>query len=301
MAQQTYLSVNRYLAGGYGIETPQTRAAMRNILMRATTNVNRYCGAPSMPSGFDFRGGVVIGEQHQWPYTDPLLVTAGSRRVYVNQKPLQTVTRLIIQLAATYTAEVNPADSLVINHMEGYVEVVALAPNIVGYFPVGWNFGLWNPIAVVDYTYGWSFAVTGDECEAESPSLFTASHGNWSDDAPTVYIDGTEVDPVDYTYNTDDGSITFNAGEEPTVQSVVTVDYTYLLPDAISQATGIIATDLIAQSRIASRGMIGLQSIRVAEVAITALQPSQMVTKNGVSIPASAANLLNGYTIGSAA
>lgn len=301
MANQSYLSVNRYLAGGYGASTDFTRAAMRNVLMRATTNVNRYCGAPSQPQPFDFRGGSVTGEQHQWPYVDPLLVDAGSRRVYLNQKPLQTVTQFVIRLAKDYTATVDPATSLVVNHMEGYVEVVALAPNIVGYFPIGWNFGLWNPIAEVDYTYGWTFDVIGDECEAESPQLFTASHGNWSDDAPTVYVDGAEIDPGDYTVNTDDGSILFAANEAPTIQSTVTVDYTYLLPDAISQAVGIIATDLLGQSRIASRGMIGLQSLRVAEVAITQMSPSQMVTRNGVSIPVGAANLLNGFAIGSAA
>ena len=302
MANQSYLSVNRYLAGGYGIDTTNfTRAAMRNVLMRATTNVNRYCGAPSQPQPFDFRGGSVTGEQHQWPYVDPLLVTAGSRRVYLNQKPLNTVTRFVIRLAKDYTAEVDPATSLVVNHMEGYVEVVALAPNIVGYFPIGWNFGLWNPIAEVDYTYGWTFNVVGDECEAESTTLYTASHGNWSDDPPTVYIDGVEVDPSEYTVNTDDGSIDFTEAESPTVQSVVTVDYTYVLPDAISQAVGIVATDLIGQSRFASRGMLGLQSLRVAEVTITAMSPSQTVTRNGVSIPIGAANLLNGYAIGSAA
>jgi hypothetical protein len=51
---------------------------------------------------------------------------------------------------------------------------------------------------------------------------------------------------------------------------------------------------------MAQRGMTGLQSIKVAEVALTALQPTQMVTKNGATIPATAASLLDGaYTFGS--
>lgn len=300
MAQQAYLSTNRYLSGGYGIDTTgYTRASLRNILVRATTSVNRYCGAPSQPQAFDFRGGVVTGEQHQWPYVDRLLMAAGSRRVYLNQRPVQTVTQFVLRMAKNYTYTIDPATSLVVNSIEGYAEVVALAPNIIGYFPIGWNFGLWNPIAEVDYTYGWTFDVVGDECEAETTKLFTASHGNWSATAPIVYIDNVVVAPGDYNINTDDGSVLFDTA--PTPGTTVTVDYTYTLPDAISQATGIIATALIAESRVAQRGMIGLQSLRVAEVAITALQPGQMTSRNGVTIPASAASLLGGFTIGSAA
>jgi hypothetical protein len=300
MANVSYLSVNRYLRGGFGIDVPAdySRATLRNKLVQATTVVNSYCGAPSQPQAFDFRGGVVTGEQHQWPYIDPLLVKSGSRRVFLNQRPLVSVESFVLQLAENYTVTLNPATNVVVNKMEGYAEVVALTPVISGYFPVGWNFGLWNPLAVVDYTYGWTFGVVGDECEAESPTIFTASHGNWTV-ASAVYIDGVEQDPDDYTIKLDDGSITFDT--EPDIDSVVTCDYTYNLPDAISQATGIVTTGLIASARMASRGMLGMQSIRVAEVALTALQPSQMVNKNGVSIPSEAADLLGRYTIGSAA
>lgn len=299
--QQSYLSVNRFLDAGYGIDTsPFTRSQLRNILVRATTNVNRYCAVPSIPQPFDFRGGSVTGEKHQWPYVPPLLITSGSRRVFLNQKPLKDVSSFVLRLAKNYTVSLDPVRNIVVNQMEGYVEVVALTPVITGYFPIGWNFGLWNPLAEVSYTYGWTFEVTGDECEAQSPTLYTASHGNWSADAPTVYVDGAEISPTDYTVNTDDGSINFAAAVTPTVQSVVTCDYTYLLPDAVSQATGIIATDLIGKARIAARGMIGLQSIKVAEVAISTMQPNRYSVRNNVSIPAEAADLLAAFTTGSA-
>ena len=301
MANQSYLSVNRFLDGGYGIDTSTfTRSQLRNILVRATANVNRFCSVPSIPQAFDFRGGSVTGEKHQWPYVPPLLITSGSRRVFLNQKPLKDVSSFVLRLAKDYTVSLDPVRNIVVNQMEGYVEVVALTPVITGYFPVGWNFGLWNPLAEVDYTYGWSFEVIGDECEAISPDLYTASHGNWSADAPTVYVDGVEIDPTDYSVNTDDGSILFASTVEPTVQSVVTCDYTYLCPDAVSEATGIIATDLIGKARIAARGMIGLSSIRVAEVAITQMMPNRYETRNSVSIPLEAATLLNAFTMGSA-
>ena len=298
MAQQSYLSVNRFLDGGYGIDTSTfTRSQLRNILVRATTNVNRYCSVPSIPQAFDFRGGSVTGEKHQWPYVAPLLIQSGSRRVYLNQKPLKDVSSFVLRLAKDYTVSLDPVKNIVVNQMEGYVEVVALTPVITGYFPVGWNFGLWNPLAEVDYTYGWDFEVVGDECEAVSTVLYTSSHGNWSADAPTVYVDGV-VQSSGYTVNRDDGSILFATA--PDGEAVVTVDYTYLCPDAISQATGIVATDLIGQARIASRGMIGLSSIRVAEVAITQMQPNRYAVRNAISIPIEAANLLNGFTMGSA-
>lgn len=300
MAQQSLLSVNRFLDAGYGIDTsPFTRSQLRSILVRATSAAYRYCAAPSIPQAFDFRGGAVTGEKHQWPYVAPLLIASGSRRVYLNQKPLKDVSSFVLRLAKDYTVSLDPARNIVVNQMEGYIEVVALTPVITGYFPIGWNFGLWNPLAEVDYTYGWTFEVTGDECEAQSPNLYTASHGNWSGDAPTVYVDGTEIDPDDYVINTDDGSILFGDDVSPTVQSTVTCDYTYLCPDAVSQAVGIIATDLIGKARIAARGMIGLQSLRVAEVAITQMQPNRYTAKNGVSIPNEAAVLLNGFAMGS--
>ena len=302
MAEQSYLSVNRYLRGGYGNGGDLTRTALRNTLQRATTTVNAFCNVPSQPSAYDFRGGTVVGEQHQWPYVAPLLVHAGARRIYLNQRPVQTVTSLVLQLAKNYTLTMNPTTDLVVNHIEGYAEIVALAPTVAGFFPIGWNFGLWTPIAIAGYTYGWSFDVVGDVLEAESPTLYTASHGNWVTTGVKVYVDGAEQTVVtDYSINADDGSILFVDASMPDIQSVVTADYTYTLHDAISQATGIIASDYIGDSRNAQRGLIGLQSLRVAEVAITQMSPGMKVSKNGVTIPQDAANLLGKFVMHSAA
>lgn len=300
MAQPTYLSSARFLNGGFGFptlaSTGLSAAALRTTLVRATTSVNRYVSAPNIPQPFDFRGGAVVGEQHQWPFVAPLLVTAGSRRVYLNQKPVNTVTGFQLLLAKNYTVTLDPATNLVVNRQEGYVEVVALTPVISGYFPVGWNFGLWNPLALVDYTYGWSFDVAGDELvqDAVNPLLYTASYSNWDPLATVAVYQGDTPLTSGWTANNDDGSILF--ASPPTDPSV---DYTYLCPDAVSQAVGIVATNLVGLSRNAARGMIGLQSIRVAEVALTQMQPSQMLTRNGVSIPAAAADLLGAFTMGS--
>jgi hypothetical protein len=115
----------------------------------------------------------------------------------------------------------------------------------------------------------------------------------------TVYGDGLEIDPGDYTLDYDDGSITFTETTMPDPDVVVTVDYTNTLPDALAQGVGVVATDIIGQSRIAQRGMTGLSSLRVAEVTITAMRADQYVTRNGVTVPAQAAALLDGFSQGS--
>ena len=94
-------------------------------------------------------------------------------------------------------------------------------------------------------------------------------------------------------------TVTFDPSVQPTADTVVSADYTYILDDAFEQATGIITTDILSKSQMAQRGMIGLQSLRVAEVALTQMSPSQMATKNNVTIPQEAANYLDGFVFGS--
>lgn len=302
MPSQTYLTPRRFTDGGFGIDTTgMTATALRNTLTRATGLVETYCGLGLIPDKTDFRGGSVTLEQHSFPIAsnygldDPQI-----RRVYPNRRPIRSVSAFQIMFTATYNITLNVATDLFINNQQGYVEIVASQPTIIGYPPIGYWFGLYQPVAQISYTYGWRFPVTGDLCEADSPTYYTASHGNWdSDDEVTVYVAGVEVDPSDYTIKYDDGAIVFTDAAQPDPDEEVTVDYVYTLPQPLADAVGIVATDLIGQSRIAGRGMIGLSSLRVAEITITAMQPSQYSSRNGVSIPAQAASLLNGFVQGS--
>jgi hypothetical protein len=302
MASQSYLTSKRYLVGGYGPEPSTiglTQLQLRQKLQQATGMVDAWCNGSVLPERADFRGGTVTGEQHNWQIPDPLLANAGSRRVYPNQRAIRTVTSFVIRFTPQYYIELDPVSNLFINASEGYVEVIASQPTIIGYPPIGYWYGLYGPVVEIDYTYGWQFVVEGDACEADSPLLYYASHGNWLPGGTvTVEVDGIAVDPGDITINEDDGSILFDQTEQPDADSLVTVSYTYVLPDAIPTATGIIATDLMGQTRNAQRGMIGLQSLRVAEVAITQMSPSQMVVKNGVNIPVTAAAYLAPYARG---
>lgn len=298
MALATLLSPQRYLRQGFGLATDLSLSQLRSTLIRAQSRVDQFCNVPKQPSKFDWRGGAMLNEQHQWPIVSPLAYGPGVRRVYVNAGPIKTVTALSLDLGKTYLVTLDPTTDVYINKIEQYAEIVSVNPTIVGFYPLAVNLGLYNPIARISYTYGWSFDVTGDELEAESPTLYSAAYGNWDQTLPpTVEIDGSPVSPGDYTVDYDNGQIAFTTG--PTPNQVVTASYTYLAPDAVVQAIGITTTALLGASRIAARGMIGLQSIKVAEVALTQMQPSQMVTKNGASIPAEAADLLSGYSFGS--
>lgn len=303
MARATLLSPARYQRMGYGLALPDgyTLSTLRSALIQAQDRVSRYVGAPKLPQPFDWRGGTMTDEQHQWKIVNPLAYGPGARRTYLNAGPIKTVTAFSLDLGKTYLVTLDPATDIYVNKMEQYVEIVAVAPTVVGFYPLAINLGLYNPIARVSYTYGWQFEVAGDVLEAESPLIFSGAYGNWdSAVAPAVFLNDVEQDPADYTVNYDDGTITFATAPGPGVQ--VSADYTYTCPSPIVDAIGMTATSILGSARLAQRGLTGLTSLRVAEVSMTAMNPGAgMSAKNGVSIPVDAAALIDGFNFGSVA
>ncbi len=303
MASPALLSPARYLRSGYGIALPEgyTLSMLRTKIIQAQEQVTRYCNAPKLPQPFDWRGGTMTGEQHQWRITNPLAYGPGARRIYLNAGPIRSVEAVQLDLGKTYLVSLNAATDIYINSMENYIEVVSVAPTVVGFYPLAVNLGLYNPVSRTTYTYGWSFTITGDILEAETPMVFSGAYGNWDSLIdPVVFLNGVEQDPADYTVDFNDGTISFDTAPSPGV--VVTADYAYTAPAAIVDAIGITTTALLGGARIAQRGMVGLQSIRVAEVSMTAMNPSSGTsTRNGVSIPVEAAALVSGYVFGSVA
>lgn len=300
--KSSYLSAARYLAGGYGMDTSGlTTVQIAQQLVRATDRVNRYCNVPKLPQPFDFRGGTMTEERHQFRVYDPLAYGPGVKRVFLNASPVQSVSAFRLDMGNTNRIVIDPTTQLYVNPMENYVEIIAINPTVVGWWPP-YPLSLYEPVAVVTYDYYRRFTATGDELQAISPTLYMASFGNWLEGGDvTVEIDGVEIDPAAYTVNEFDGTITFTSAAAPTPTTEVTADYTYTLDDSIAQATGIIATDLLAKRQIAERGMIGIQSLRVAEVALTQMLPGQTVTRNGIAIPTEAAHYLDAFVYGSVA
>ena len=87
-----YLTSNRFALGGFGIDTSGTsKVAMTATLRRATSMVNTFCNGSLLHGGFDFRGGTITNEEHIFPIPNPLVAFPGSRRVFVRNKPLKTV------------------------------------------------------------------------------------------------------------------------------------------------------------------------------------------------------------------
>jgi hypothetical protein len=300
VAQQAYLSPKRYALGGFGMDTEgYTASQIRQKLVQATGKVEAYCNRSMFPQRSDMRGGTITGEQHAWPVQDAYNLLPGGRRVFLNSTPIRTVEAFAIQFTDAWYVSF-PSNNLYVNKTQGYIEIVATQPTIVGYPPLGIWFGLTEPVVQVNYTYGYRFEVNGDPLEADSPLLYYASHGNWLPGGDvTVTVAGVEIDPADYTVNIDDGSILFTDDTvEPGPDEEVLADYTYVLPQPVSDAVGIVATDLFGSSAIARRGMLGLSSLRVAEVSLTRMQPGATATRNGVTIPQDAAEMLAPYALG---
>jgi hypothetical protein len=296
-----YLTAARFNAvAGMGIDASfLTGPQLRANLQRATTMVDAFTAQAQVPQRFDFRGGTVTGEQHRFQPPNPLVAYAGSRRVFPHQLPLRTCTAFRLDFTNNYSITINPATDVYVNVTEGWIEIVASQPTIIGYPPIGYWYGLYQPVATISYTYGYRNAVTDDVLEAASPTLFYGTFGQWDSTGTTVSLDGV-VQTTGYTVNAADGSVNFTAAPAPGVE--VTASYTALLPPAVEQATAIIATDLIGKARNTQR-MPGLSSMKVAEITLTRLtgDRGRYVTQNGVSIPEDAAVLLGSVNRGKAA
>jgi hypothetical protein len=289
-----YLSPRRFRRSGFGIDVSgMTDAELNRHLTRATATVNTYCNMPTLPSEYDFRGGSIADERHEWHLGDPLLITQGTRRVYVYHRPITSITSFVVDFTNNYTVTIAPSD-LYVNNIEGWAEVVSLAAVVTGIYPIGINFGLYTPVARVSYTYGWTFSVAGDELYIADGNTYEATYGNWTTSpTPVIYVNGVAAGSG-YSINYGDGTVLFSPNLGPA--DVVTADYTHTVPSAIEEATGIIALDSIGRRAIAARGMQGLTSIKIAELSLTQKIPMRYLAKNGVSIPEDAGALLESYT-----
>lgn len=286
-----YLTPEAYRVMGFGVDlTAFDEVEVRNILARASARVNTYCAAANLPQPHDFRGGTVVGEQHSWSMGSDLV--AGQRRYYAWHRPIKEITSFEVVVTNQQKVIISPSE-LFINHSEGYVEVVSLAVTSIGIFGSGLipNLGLARPVGVMDYAYGWSFPIVGEELYETDGETFRAQNQWWDTDVvPTVYIDGAEQ-TTGFTLDYNEGTVTFD--DMLDAASTVTLDYSHRLPNAIASATGSIATHMIGQSKLAAKGMVGIGSLKVAEVSIT--RAPQFRGQDDDAIPDEAANLLEPY------
>ena len=247
-----------------------------------------------MPQRHDFRGGTSTHEQHPWRLGTDYYV--GNRRVYFWHKPLREITELKIRVTNTMSVTLGPAD-LFINNAEGYVEVTSLAAVSFGIYPVGFvpNLGLYVPVAELTYTYGWEFTEVDEPLDSFDASAYMSSHMAWAaDPAPEIKKNGTVMASSDYTIDYVQGTVTMTS--VPTATDRFTASYTYSLPDAIQEATGIIVTSQLGERSLANKGLTGLSSLKVAEVAFSRPMNRAGTDDNqSFVIPPAAQQLLSPY------
>lgn len=261
------------------------------MISRASSLVNSYCAAPNLPQRHDFRGGTITNEQHQWRMgTD---YYTGTRRVYVWHKPIKTISALDIRITNNYSVSLGNSD-LFINNSEGYIEVTSLAAVSFGVYPLGVapNLGLYIPVAEVDYTYGWSFTSTDEVLDSFDANAYMSSHMSWATDPAPVIKKNGAVLSTGYTINYEEGTVTLAAA--PLATDTFTATYTYSLPGPIQEATGIIVTSQLGERALASKGLTGLSTLRIAEIQISRTVRRESDSQ-GMVIPEAAMQLLDAY------
>lgn len=233
------------------------------VLDVASSTVNRVTAAPTHPVPHDFRGGSVTLEQHTWDLGNNY--RHGSDRVYLYHRPVKSVTEFTLRVTGSQTVSFDPAD-IYVNGNDGYIEIISLARRLsvfsAGFVPV---IGLRQPVAELEYTYGWTFPVVRDRLYAdETLTTFAGSHQWWDATAPVrVYLDGVEQNPANYAVDHDEGIIQF-AGQIFDGKGV-TADYTHRLPAEIRDAMRLLYVNISEAARMVSSGLTSVKQIKVEE------------------------------------
>jgi hypothetical protein len=280
----TYLTPKRYRTLGSGIALPDTDAELVPALTVASAMVNTYCAAPV---DHDFRGGSVTDEQHPWESGNAWRF--GSSRVYPYHKPIRSASKFQVDITNEQRLTLDDPVGLYINKVEGWIEPVALALTSGALF--GWSImPNINLVAKVDYEYGWRFTATDEQLASVSGGELQALNQFWFTDTPAVIKqDGNTLSSSQYTVDSIEGRVTVSGYDSA---SVYAATYEYPLPPAISQATGLIATDILAQAGVAAAGLNGLSYLRVEEIEI---RQSSTIGLYARPVNAAAAMLLTPY------
>jgi hypothetical protein len=291
-----YLTPERFRTMGFGIDLSDPESPndieIRSVIQRATAAVNAYCCVPMVPQQFDFRGGSIVGEAHEWSvsaYDQPR-----PYRYWPVCQPVKTVDQFRIYATPNVYTEIAVAD-MFINNNQSYIEVSSLVLTQYGIFGAGvvqTLIGMYNPVAKANYTYGWEFSVTDEILEPTDAWTYRAQNQFWIG-TPTVELDGV-VQSTGFTFDATEGTVTFAAPLTPS--NLVTCSYTYPLPPAIAQATGMIATDILGERLMAARDMIGVAEITAGEITIRRQRSGGSAASASVpAISTSAASMLSPF------
>lgn len=300
-----YMTPGRFKAGGYGVSLVNLNDfGLGTQLEDASAIVNSYCNMPLLPMPGSFLGGRAVDEEHRWRFARTFHDT-GTRRVYPKHWPIVNVEKLELVVGHNAGALI-PADTLVINNAERWIEVTALTISTSGglFGTTGWVVpigGLMQPKAQITYTWGWSLPVGNEKLRLVPGTgfIYQARHGFWTSTPPGVSVDGVLADPGDYTVDTDEGWIIFTADPG----GVVRASYEHRLPWEIARATALVAVELVSEGNLQRKGLTsGLSSVRVNEIELRRQIPRGAVTASELpAISPQAALLLEGFRYWAAA
>jgi hypothetical protein len=274
-----YLTPDRYRTMGFGTDLDElSDIELRSLLTRASAAVDAYCAVPKHPNRYSFRGGKVEKEPHAFPIDDP---AGAKRRVFLNSTPLKAVDKIRIYVTNQQYIEFGPNELFV---ARDWAEVISLAMTASGLFGALMipNLGLGTPLLEAWYSYGYSFAEEDETLDPidETNLVFQGQNQFWDPSVTAVVkVDGDETDDA-LTVNYEEGTITF----EKDPAALVQVSYSYSLPYDIAVATALTATSAIGDHDLSSRGMLGLRSLKIAEMEMTRNPAPRFMP--GMTIPA---------------
>jgi hypothetical protein len=283
-----YLTPQRYRSMGFGTEDIEDEE-LRSIINRATLSVDRYCNVPMVPARYSFRGGTVTDEEHEF-FLGNGVNEPQSRRFWPRSKPVKTVSSVRVYVTNNQYVDFDP-DYLFVTH--DAINITSLTVTSVGLFgqftvPV---VGLAAPIARLTYTYGYDFDTVDEYIEPTDGKTYRAQNQFWNDDAVVVKVDDAVVSSG-FTVDKVEGTVTFDDAQP--ADTTVSVSYGYALPTEVAQAVGLTVADFVGERALVAKGMSGVQSLRVGEIAIDRPRPRAATSNISVDVPNEAKQLLDG-------
>lgn len=266
-----YLTVQQFKnqsAYPVSVDPTLTDMVLANTIARAEAQIDSFMQFDLRLGGFEPHTGWV---QQQWD--------AKRLRVRIPNfpVPVRQALRYQIQVSnlstsgAGFMATINPND-IAYNVFDFYVEIVPLQSITYSLAPVLVQLGLRPPIVQWDYSAGFYIASLGERLINNGDNVtYSALRGFWATSyaqalslqpvslpptTQTVYVNGSAVSSSTYTLDSTEGSVAFTSPRSSF--DIVTLDYTYTIPDAVRTATVAQTTWLLGQRNLAIRNMVGL-------------------------------------------
>lgn len=263
-----YMTPSFFRRANTGIDlTDVSDAELLSTLHAASAATDAYCNVPMLPQKHDFRGGTSTAEQHAWQ------VDAYERprpfRFWPWHQPVRTVTEFKIYATPDVFLEIEP-NEIFIHNSGGWIEVSTIRLTQYAVFGAGvltTMVGLFDPIAVASYTYGWQFVVVDQPLATADQETYWAQDQWWDNTADVeVKVNGAVEAPSGYTVDYDEGTILFDTAQDPT--DVVVASFTHKLPWELVHGVELVVADMYGEIAMRERGMTGVDQLRVGEIEI---------------------------------